>query len=128
MDNKTLNALQGSIKKWRRVTFEGKEDMGKLDCPLCIEFYDVGCNGCPVHEKGHHQCRDSPYTSWINHIRTYYYSGKYKCYCGECKNLAKQEYEFLKSLLPEGQTEKISVIDIARGYILGFTRKYLRVP
>ena len=107
MDKKTLEALKGSIKKWYKIAYEDGEDIGTDNCPLCKLFYtDYGCGNCPVAEKtGEWGCRETPYDEWSKHHDDKPHSFAYplKAECPECKEIAIKEYEFLKSLLPEGE-------------------------
>ena len=38
MNKETLEALKGSIEKWRKIVEEGDEDRGSSSCPLCQLF------------------------------------------------------------------------------------------
>lgn len=65
MDRKTLKALKGSIKKWEKIVAGKEEDMGNYNCPLCHEFLDKDCRGCPVKKAtGKVGCDNSPYELW----------------------------------------------------------------
>lgn len=92
MDERTLIALRGSIKKWEDIVAGIGLDKGEDNCPLCKLFHErfrytgSHCDGCPVSEKtGDMSCSGSPYAA----------------YCDEpTKAGAIAELEFLKSLLP----------------------------
>ena len=60
-------ALLGSVAKWYRIAYEGGEDIGGANCPLCNLFIGNfrGCGGCPVAvDTGMESCRGSPYGAW----------------------------------------------------------------
>lgn len=102
MNKKTLKALKGSIEKWRKIAFEGGEDWAEGNCELCKKHPD--CIGCPV--AAHTQkdfCDGSPYEDWSDHQRGHGTPIPQSVFDDKSKELAKQEYEFLKSLLPEGE-------------------------
>lgn len=89
MDQGTLKALYGSIRKWMDVAYDDGEEWGRLNCPLCAEF-NYGfyghkqCRGCPVYERtGKVGCKDTPYDEY-----------RYD------KSAAEREVDFLISLLP----------------------------
>jgi len=106
MDKKTLEALRKSIEKWEKIVAGKGEDQGSSNCALCQLFMERGCRGCPVFfETGITACYDTPYDDWINHQKDeHFYGSKIMGYiikCPECKRLAQEELEFLKSLLPK---------------------------
>ena len=93
MDEKTLEALKGSIRKWEAIVAGTGVDWGGHNCPLCQLFSchcdegDYYCYGCPVMLKtGHDDCTTTPYHAYRNH--------------NSIEN-AQAELDFLKSLLPE---------------------------
>lgn len=62
MDDRTLAALRGSIAKWEAIVDGTGEDQGTNNCPLCHEFYNNGCVGCPVSAAtGKPRCDGTPY-------------------------------------------------------------------
>ena len=65
MDKRTLKAMHGSIRKWIKIaTWEGGDE-GINNCPLCAQFFDGGCDGCPIAIKtGQKACFSSPYQEW----------------------------------------------------------------
>lgn len=103
-DKETIEALKGSIEKWRKVKDECLYDRGSSNCDLCKSF--VGCDGCPVSQAtGRVGCHCTPYDEWDVHQRRdhgevdpfyYVHPG-----CKECERLAQTEYDFLKGLLSE---------------------------
>lgn len=109
MNAETLKALKGSITKWRRILAGRQRDHGGGDCPLCALYHYDGhaafCGGCPIHAAtGGHGCNHTPHRAWLNH----YYDrhekrGLYAHVVGKCrtcKKLAREQLEFLQSLLP----------------------------
>jgi len=114
MDKETFEALKKSIEKWEKIV-NGKEgDLGSLNCALCGVFItkDKRCVGCPVYMKtGEPLCRETPYIDWLKHHAYRHFNVLLgdcnvmltPCVveCPECKRLAQEELEFLKSLLSE---------------------------
>lgn len=103
MDEQTLTALQGSIKKWERVV-NGGGDHGWQDCPLCDLFYfqnrEDECDGCPVAARaGKPACSGTPYTAWVKYAWKPD-RGDGMVFDEKSKQLAQAELDFLKSLLP----------------------------
>ena len=90
MERETLEALKGSIQKWRGITNGEGVDKGSNNCPLCHKFLDRKsgtCFGCPVYEHTkEHLCVGTPYDN---------YGGD------PSYENALEELEFLESLLPE---------------------------
>lgn len=107
METKTTEAVNGGILKWEKIRDgEGKDD-GPFNCPLCAEFRNetgvVGlCKNCPVMVKtGSYGCCNTPHAEWVSHQEEEHSSSPYKTVqCPTCKDLAQQEVDFLKSLLP----------------------------
>ncbi len=100
MNRKTLKALKGSIEHWERLASgqrKENENIGVSDCPLCVEFYQKDCIGCPVMAKTGEECCDStPFKdAWRAHRFELNGFDSLKF-----KNAAKKELAFLKSLLP----------------------------
>ena len=96
----THAALKASIVNWvKRAegTYEGPN--GWKGCPLCLLFNYPGlaeqanCAGCPVMgHTGRRYCEGTPYDKWES---------------ASWKNLpaiARDEVDFLRTLLPEGET------------------------
>ena len=95
MNKKTLKALKGSIQKWEKIVAGDGIDEGINNCPLCKEFYEDDCIGCPVD---HNVCSSTPYPEWCIHQEKHHNS--YRAECSTCKTIAIKELNFLKSLLP----------------------------
>lgn len=98
MDEKTLIALKGSIKKWEGILKGIRHNLGMHDCPLCKLFNNArySCNGCPVKERVNRTyCEGTPYYDFMYGERKYGISSK------KYKKLAQKELDFLKSLLPK---------------------------
>lgn len=95
MKSETLEALKGSIAKWEAIVEGTGTDKGTENCPLCRLFHqdytDKGpetcCDGCPVFEHtGVRSCGGTPYSRYED----------------DDEETAKEELDFLKSLLPAG--------------------------
>lgn len=119
MDKQTLEALHGSIKKWEDIVAGKAKDELNSNCLLCQLFrkdrYD--CNECPVDIKSERKkCQNTPLMDWELHYDYCHrkYTGKYAhVVCPECKKLAQDELNFLRSLLPEGNfkiSDRVKVI------------------
>lgn len=116
MDDKTLEALKGSIAKWEAIVAGTGVDRGVENCPLCQMFCanddeDADCRGCPVmRETGRSDCNGSPYMEWAElapdsfplHEPTVCRRLPPEGTPGRRKVLAaaQAELDFLKSLLP----------------------------
>lgn len=104
MDDKTLDALRGSIAKWVAIRDGTGKDDGVKNCPLCAVFLPnltrTPCNGCPVAERtGRISCCGSPYHAWD------YLSSGPSVKTEADRALAQAELDFLRSLLPDGASE-----------------------
>ncbi len=108
MNKETLEALKGSIEKWRKIRFEGEIDQGSDNCPLCqlLRFNDDGmnpesCRKCPVYQKTKRPfCEGSPYDTWCDLCDVDELS---QANTPPKKRQATLEIKFLKSLLPKGE-------------------------
>jgi hypothetical protein len=110
MDEKTLTALKGSIKKWEDIVAGTGIDQGPDNCPLCKRFWEDDCEGCPVMEHtGYDACNMSPYDEWsswqsehdLRNISINELSSEVDKI--KATKLAQDELDFLKSLLPKGE-------------------------
>lgn len=111
MDEKTLNALKGSIAKWERIVRYGAAECGYHDCPLCHLFADEECKGCPVAEQTKDKaCVGSPYHAARTAMQVplgvprgdrRHPAGARIPRTKEARRLARLELEFLKSLIPK---------------------------
>lgn len=100
MDEATLTALRGSIKKWEEIVAGTGADFGMDNCALCQMFADDDdiCAKCPVKEKtGKPGCGGTPYNAWS---QATVFGGRVTD--ERTKALAQAELDFLRSLLPEG--------------------------
>ncbi len=109
MDERTRKALEGSIEKWKAIERGDGQDLGVLNCPLCHLFCDDACRGCPVRvETGHTDCIGSPYGAFsaalldVGHYATRIDDAPLD-EAPHLKRLARDEREFLESLLPEAK-------------------------
>lgn len=122
MNKRTLKALRGSIKKWKRIVTGYEMDQGPDNCPLCkvFQFQDEGeiCGGCPVAEAtGRMACEGTPYGRFIDAAyqenqmlgasldgepNWHHFDGK-AVVGPRAQQAAINEYLFLVSLLPPGE-------------------------
>ena len=114
MDERTLTALKGSVEKWVAIERGDGNDFGTLNCPLCKLFVLAsprGCDGCPVKaETGQGGCGGSPYGAFVDAL-IYDEDRRWRnitCIdeapldeAPRLKRLARDEREFLESLLPD---------------------------
>lgn len=110
MDTKTAEALEGSIEKWEKIVRgEGKDEYNE-NCPLCKEFKLTltQCGDCPVNNRNSRDgCTGTPWTAWDKHQKKSHSDSPYRVImCTDCKDLAQQEVDFLKSLR-EPEVKKI---------------------
>ena len=109
MNAETLEALNGSIDKWNSIRKGKGIDRGASNCPLCNLYYKhdaegrcIACRGCPVMEKsGLGRCLGTPYHGWVKYQSD---NGKflpYKVFDEKSQEIADDEWEFLKGLLPK---------------------------
>jgi hypothetical protein len=106
MSPQTLEALKGSIEKWRKIVEEGGVDQGDRNCPLCKLFNRCreggGCAGCPVDDasigKG---CNNTPYEEWQTLVED---DGDATANTDEKMIAARAELDFLRSLLPQEES------------------------
>jgi hypothetical protein len=101
MDEQTLEALKGSIKKWEDIVNGTAVDDGPRNCPLCALFHNLYCYGCPVSEvSGDSCCNNTPYEDWCDHHHALMKVTPLYVKTPEEKSLAQAEVDFLRSLLP----------------------------
>uniref|UniRef100_A0A6M3JJC8 Uncharacterized protein n=1 Tax=viral metagenome TaxID=1070528 RepID=A0A6M3JJC8_9ZZZZ len=120
-------AILDSIKKWDLIISGKGVDDGVDNCPLCKEYLDNGCYGCPVYKvTGEERCEESAYTDWADYM--FYYCHQYQPYSigdlDEDKKpraieLAKKERDFLESLLEEEREETPSYFLLLYDYDMG---------
>lgn len=116
MSPETLEALRGSIAKWRAIVAGDGEDNGVSNCPLCQIFYEqeyeededgepLFCVGCPVRDRtGTDNCAGTPWVRWARlHQSSDDNSFPWYAHTPEEKLVAQAELDFLISLLPEGE-------------------------
>lgn len=112
MNNETLAALCGSIRKWMRIASNTDVDNGWKNCPLCDLFFNSevykredNCYNCPVKDTTNKtDCGATPYIRWWDH-QIYVHSKEKipRIHCPECERLALEEMRFLCGLLPYGE-------------------------
>jgi hypothetical protein len=96
MDERSLTALQKSIRHWERNAAGSFDGIGTYACALCELFYSDLCFDCPVYEKtGQSACVGTPLTG-VN--EAFEIHGPQS---DEFRAAAQKEIDFLKSLLPK---------------------------
>lgn len=110
MNDETLTALMGSITKWEAIADGTGVDIGRYNCPLCVAFSideSPQCGLCPVmRHTGERNCLSTPYIRWIYHQNDVHDDADWhRVQCPECASIAREEVEFLKSLLPIREAE-----------------------
>jgi hypothetical protein len=93
-DDKTIQAIDGSIAKWEGIYTGRIPDIGHANCPLCRLFIEDKCKDCPVtHYVSAIMCEKTPYISW-------YLEGPLDGYAKtkKDKDLAFDEIRFLKTI------------------------------
>ncbi|HYF29434.1 MAG TPA: hypothetical protein VEA36_03680 [Candidatus Paceibacterota bacterium] len=113
MDERTLEALKGSIAKWEAIVAGTGDEKGVNNCPLCQLFNgpseeaNLGCKGCPVADaSGDTGCLNTPYEHWTEApdlIKSP--DGGYMIGGIGSRILAQAELNFLRSLLPASAIE-----------------------
>lgn len=118
MEQTTINAIIGSIKKWDCIAQGVGVDKGTINCPLCKMFFykttlTIRCRKCPVAAKVNvNGCSFTPYSDsrltidttlpdWIKAE-----AGNYG-YINKTIDCVEKEIEFLISLLPDEQKYKL---------------------
>lgn len=110
MDAKTLKALKGSIKKWKKIERSTRcLDKQAQNCSLCLlvglKMGRYNCESCLIYKKTEERgCFGTPYEDWQDHQNVNH--EEFKWYhrakdCPTCLDLATKEREFLESLLPK---------------------------
>lgn len=108
MNEETIKALRGSIKKWKSIVAGTGKDEGVSNCPLCKLFFHKDCEGCPVKEKtGEECCIGSPYEEYDDAADEGIFEENVWNFRDatpeELTKLAQAELDFLISLLPKGE-------------------------
>ena len=109
MKQEVLTALKESIKHWEEN--EKAENVSEINvcgdgCALCAMFYDDDatdsvCSGCPVkNATGFYSCEYSPYENARNAYWAWDCAPDNVAYRTLFKIAAREEIDFLKSLLP----------------------------
>jgi hypothetical protein len=100
-------ALEKSIAKWDSIEAGIGIDRGGDNCELCKKFYLVSkgsCEACPVYAKtGRNFCWGTPYEMWCAHqgFRHDRSTHPLMALCPDCRRIAKEEADFLRSLRKE---------------------------
>lgn len=101
-----LILLEESLVVWSRP--EGNTT-GSYGCPLCREYINDGCRGCPVYKKtGLDACEETPYDEWqeIGHDFPEDFTPEE---FEEKERVRKEMYNFLYEL-KEDEIEKIKIL------------------
>lgn len=100
MDKVTLRALRASIAKWDKIA-EGKGgSRGEKNCALCKLYWRDDCERCPVMLRtGKEFCQGTPYEGF-GKLAAYHLTQGEIARTPEAKARAKEEADFLRSLLP----------------------------
>lgn len=108
MDAETLEALEGSIKKWEAIVAGIGADDGRKNCPLCAMFYvKFDCKGCPVEAKTKLEvCQGTPYRQWAVYQGMKGEQFPLTVFDTESQRLAQAELDFLISLRPVAADEE----------------------
>ena len=94
MYEKTLKALDGSIKKWKMILAGEGPDKGDYNCPLC-QLFKGDCEKCPINTNS---CMKTPYVYFVTHMSDYHDDSDWIIKgCKECERLAKAELDFIIS-------------------------------
>ena len=119
MDERTLEALKGSIAAWEQKLANPDPSVisvGITACPLCTIFFDekdnrsYHCSGCPVRETvGATLCYRTPYTAARQALIRWRDEPDSTLRAHDWYKACKTEIEFLKSLLPENNDASSSV-------------------
>lgn len=114
MNKKTLNALKKSIDKWYHIAYKNGRDYGTYNCQLCMTFYESSteeseCKNCPVFNYSKTEyCGNTPYIDWQKlgmqlGMQTCDDKGIF-AKTKQLQSAAIKEFEFLITLLPEGES------------------------
>jgi hypothetical protein len=112
MDEETSTALRGAIAKWKAIAEGTGKDKGTENCPLCAKFLHQPdmCSGCPVMKRtGSIGCWGTPYETWDKLTEEFDLDDDTEFglndapleYRARLARIARDELEFLQSLLPE---------------------------
>ena len=110
MHKVTLEALKASIRKWDANASAATPDditTGADNCPLCVRFFMAhgSCDGCPVSKRtARPVCHGTPYyVAWGEKL-AWRRAPKSDKLAISARAACAEEAEFLRSLLPEGET------------------------
>ena len=117
MNQETLEALKGSIEKWEGIYAGTGVDEGTDNCDLCLMFrevdenyYGIICPQCPVREEtSEHGCKKTPHQVFVDYVQKredFDLDSGCKVFDEKSKQLALDELNFLKSLLPDGHDDR----------------------
>ena len=98
-------ALEKAIQKWDSIADGIGIDCGPQNCALC-ELYLIDklspCKGCPVNAVTRWGCFPSPYGRWQKHQSESHMDSEFLMpFCKECREIAREEADFLRGLREE---------------------------
>ncbi len=108
LDKTKRLAMGDNLIRWLKISRGLIRDKGSAHNTLCaLVIKNVDCGGCPIKNKtGQSQCEGTPYPNWIkHHIKDHpveSIENGYHVECGECKELARDMYDFYLDMLFEG--------------------------
>lgn len=95
-------ALEASIIKWDANAVSETPDQyltAWIDCPLCLLFYDYGCDGCLVYQKtGKLRCDKAPYYAAQKQHDRWFNDPENLTLRDAAQAAARVEADFLRSL------------------------------
>ncbi len=107
LDKKVRLAMGDNLMLWLKIAHGNVKDKGVRQNPLCRLFIqNVDCEGCPIKNKtGQSRCVGTPYPNWLmHHVLTHkikFIKCGYKVECSECKEIARDMYDFYLDMLFE---------------------------
>ncbi len=113
LDKKIRLAMGDNLIQWLKISRGLIRDKGRAQNPLCKLFIkNVDCEGCPIKNKtGQSSCVGTPYDHWVTHHiinhpnELQHMVNKrlgYRVECSECKELARDMFDFWLDILFEG--------------------------
>ena len=111
MNNKTeedIKLIEATIiDKWQKIVEGVAYNRGRYDCPLCVEYLQHRCKGCPIYEDtGRVTCIATPFTAWIeHHEKEHDDCPKQSVHCSTCLQIAKHMVNYLSRLRDKLKTQ-----------------------
>jgi len=99
-EDEILKAIDGSIRKWEKIAFEGgiQRNYCDYEFALCRLFIDGDCWECPVVKYNQtFGCREYPFGSWAWHFDYQHpiLLPFRQVVCSTCENLVKKQIKLL---------------------------------